>query len=184
MITKEFINNYKKLVAVFASSDKSFNRFGSTMHRYKLNKVANFKQVEYIETRTYTKLPIDYVAYLTNIANGGFSKYYGLYEINKAILTKFNYNGKSYIEIEHQGCTFYTLLNLNTGTISYFYDVDDIEDTNLTFELYLLSPFFDDKLFIEKLKNIDKDIYDFLMNYHKTYENIRTKTYYEQLTNF
>lgn len=188
MINNDFIKNYKSLVTLIKNYDQTNNirRFGVSDHQYRLmppvaktpanRKILNSKM-----------LPKDYVDYMFNIANGGFSCYYGLLNLNEILYfgienaAKDPYvesiysdkgsrkpsNDDVYIHIEHQGCGYYTLLKIkgqNTGCVATQYD-EFIEETNMTFKTYLLEPFFEDAEFMVYLKQNETHtkVYKFLL---------------------
>lgn len=198
MLSKQFISDYKQLLTLFRKSDPKCKRFGAIGHKYKLhNPISETYLIQLSKNLKGYGLPRDYYDYLTKIANGGFSSSYGLFPIEKIITKvlhiKNNTSGEKpsdFLIIEHTGCANYILLKLTgdkAGTIAECYDLGSSEDiqvdeTNLSFKLYLLDPFFKDKKFIKRLSSIDSGLYSRLMEYFDEYEKCRPRTDYEILS--
>lgn len=201
MLSKEFIQNYKKLVTLIKNYDQANNnrRFGSEEHQYQLRTPVP-RTPQNLKILNDKAIPRDYVDYMFNIANGGFSRDYGLLSLDKVLyygLTKaaedeyideiVTDDGNRepskddvYISIEHQGCGNYTLLKIsgkNAGCIASDYGgscLDFIKETNMSFKLYLLSPFFEDANFLDYLKADRQyaELYKFLMCYQADYKKV------------
>ena len=198
MLSKQFVSDYKKLLSLFKKSDPKCIRFGAQGHKYKLrNPISETDLIQLSKNLKGYGLPRDYYDYLTKIANGGFSSSYGLFPIEKIITKVLHVKSETsgnklddFLIIEHAGCSNYILLKLTgdkAGTIAECYDFcspDDmqVDETNLSFKLYLLDPFFKDKKFIKRLSSVDSKLYSRLMEYFDEYEKCRPRTDYEILS--
>lgn len=196
MLSKEFIRNYKKLVTLIKRYDQANNnkRFGSEEHQYQLRPPIP-RTPQNLKILNDTTIPRDYVDYMFNVANGGFSGYYGLLSLDKVLyygLTKAAEDeyideivtdegsreptkDDVYISIEHHGCGNYTLLKIsgkNAGCVAFEGSgLDFIRETTMSFKLYLLKPFFEDKQLLNCLKADSRysELYSFLMRYQADY---------------
>lgn len=58
--------------------------FGSEKHRYKLNPPLSLEKVQVWQAEKGVELPVDYVAFITRLGNGGAGPYYGIEPFEKA----------------------------------------------------------------------------------------------------
>lgn len=176
MLSAEFADNYKKLVELLESTDKHWQRPYAATHKYRIMDPIPESKDDEDDVQVFDKrnFPRDYYDYIFKISNGGFGKFCGIMSLQSTWQHGFlqTTKGNIYIVIENQGYGCYTLLKIkgeNTGCIAHKYGA--IQDTKMSFKLYLLSPFLDDENFLNFLRTDNQYcyLYNFLMQYRDYY---------------
>lgn len=88
---KEQLNSIKDEIAQLRKLDKSYILFGSSKHQYKINPTISVEQVRQFESAHNVTLPKDYVAFLTEIGNGGVGPFYGLEPFQNSLYDDLDY---------------------------------------------------------------------------------------------
>ncbi|ENV18064.1 SMI1/KNR4 family protein [Acinetobacter guillouiae] len=65
--------------------------FGANRHQYRLNPCLSLDVIEQFESSYQIQLPKDYVAFLTQLGNGGAGPYYGIEPFEKVLFTDLDY---------------------------------------------------------------------------------------------
>lgn len=77
--------------------DKNFTLFGSQKHRYKINSTISLEKIRHFESTHKITLPPEYIAFLTNIGNGGAGPFYGLEPIQNSLFTDLDYKRPEFL---------------------------------------------------------------------------------------
>lgn len=88
---QEQIERIKNKIKELKNSDKNYKLFGSQTHGYKLNPVIPIDQIREFESTHKIILPDEYVAFLTQIGNGGVGPFYGLEPIQNSLFDGLDY---------------------------------------------------------------------------------------------
>ena len=74
----EQTNRIKRKLALLREADPGCKQFGARTHRYQLNPALAPAAVQAFEHAHHVQLPADYVAFLTEVGDGGAGPYYGV----------------------------------------------------------------------------------------------------------
>jgi len=84
----EQIKRIKDKISQLEDLDQDLEVFGADAHEYILNPVLDEKEVSKFEQEHKVTLPKDYVAYITQIGNGGVGPFYGLQTLVEASINE------------------------------------------------------------------------------------------------
>jgi len=87
----EQLNRIKEKIAQLKELDRNYTLFGSQTHRYIVNPTISLNQVREFEAAHNVTLPKGYVAFLTEIGNGGVGPFYGLEPIQGSLYDDLDY---------------------------------------------------------------------------------------------
>ena len=73
----EFIISVKEKLDELRWLDTSYSVFGSSTHKYRFNRVAEYKQIETFQQKYDCSLPNPYKDFLLEVGNGGAGPGYG-----------------------------------------------------------------------------------------------------------
>lgn len=80
----EQIKRIKEKISQLDKLDQDLEVFGADTHEYILNPVLSEKEVTQFEKEHQISLPKDYVAFITQVGNGGVGPFYGLQTLAEA----------------------------------------------------------------------------------------------------
>lgn len=84
----EQIKRIKDKISQLEDLDQDLEVFGADTHEYTLNPVLGEKEVSKFEQEHKVTLPKDYVAFITQIGNGGVGPFYGLQTLAEASINE------------------------------------------------------------------------------------------------
>ncbi|MDM1377859.1 SMI1/KNR4 family protein [Myroides marinus] len=84
----EQIKRIKDKISQLEDLDQDLEVFGADTHEYTLNPVLDEKEVSKFEQEHKVTLPKDYVAFITQIGNGGVGPFYGLQTLAEASINE------------------------------------------------------------------------------------------------
>lgn len=84
----EQIKRIKDKISQLEDLDQDLEVFGADTHEYILNPVLDEKEVSKFEQEHKVTLPKDYVAFITQIGNGGVGPFYGLQTLAEASINE------------------------------------------------------------------------------------------------
>ena len=82
---KKQIQRIKTKLEELKILDKEFKVFGAESHKYALNAPLTIKEVRAFEGKHQVTLPKEYVAFITQMGNGGAGPYYGVQTLENAL---------------------------------------------------------------------------------------------------
>ena len=82
-LSDEHAEYLKSLVIKAGEIDVQREVFGSSQHQYRLNPVLSIEEVRQHDEKQGTRLPEEYVFFLTKVGNGGAGPYYGVYPLER-----------------------------------------------------------------------------------------------------
>lgn len=88
---QEQLKRIKHKLKQLKTLDADCNLFGAFKHRYNLNPVLSKQEIQLFENAHKVRLPEEYVAFLTEIGNGGAGPFYGLEPFEKALFSDLDY---------------------------------------------------------------------------------------------
>lgn len=80
----EQIHRIKEKVNQLKSLDQDLEIFGADTHEYILNPTVSIEDVTQFEKENKVTLPKDYLAFITEVGNGGMGPFYGLQALTEA----------------------------------------------------------------------------------------------------
>ena len=87
----EQLERIKSKIARLKQSDWNRRLFGANVHKYKLNPTIAIDRIRQFELAHKVTLPQEYVAFLTNIGNGGAGPFYGLERLEDSLFDDLDY---------------------------------------------------------------------------------------------
>ncbi|MGL5277419.1 SMI1/KNR4 family protein [Myroides sp.] len=84
----EQIKRIKDKISQLEDLDQDLEVFGADTHEYTLNPILGEKEVSKFEQEHKVTLPKDYVAFITQIGNGGVGPFYGLQTLAEASINE------------------------------------------------------------------------------------------------
>ena len=84
----EQIKRIQKKISQLTDFDQDLEVFGADTHEYTLTPVLTSKEVAQFEKEHKVTLPLDYVAFITQVANGGVGPFYGLQPLSEACINE------------------------------------------------------------------------------------------------
>ncbi len=91
------ITRIREKLAQLKKLDTDCAVFGAEQHQYKLNPVLKPQKVVTFETKHGAKLPLEYIAFLTQLGNGGAGPFYGLEKLEKSLFQDLDSPDKAFI---------------------------------------------------------------------------------------
>jgi hypothetical protein len=86
----EQLKRIKEKLKELQQLDSGFKLFGADMHKYMLNPTLTIEEIKKFETDNKVELPVEYVEYLTTIANGGAGPFYGVQTLEESSINFFD----------------------------------------------------------------------------------------------
>jgi hypothetical protein len=105
-----FADTIREAVALFASRDRSFARFGARRHRYAFRAPVDPAAIGDV------RIPDDYREHITTLGDGGAGPYHGLLPFDHPVQRGLARDGA--IGLGHLGCGYMAMLALDTGVVS------------------------------------------------------------------
>lgn len=79
------ISRIREKLKVLRKLDPGLEVFGAEKHQYKLRKKLTVQQIAAFEAKHQVQLPLEYVAFLTRLGNGGAGPFYGIETLNQSL---------------------------------------------------------------------------------------------------
>ncbi|MBX9653801.1 SMI1/KNR4 family protein [bacterium] len=70
---------------ILSQEDEDYQLFGASHHRYLTKPCLSTEEIQIVERNYGVHFPVDYVEFLTQMGNGGFGPYYGLYSLQESL---------------------------------------------------------------------------------------------------
>lgn len=88
------IEQIKEKLGELKGLDKEFRLFGASSHKYKLNNVLSFTQIEEFEKKYGITLPVGYKEFLLKIGDGGAGPNYGLVKLEDSLFADMDFKNE------------------------------------------------------------------------------------------
>lgn len=89
------IERIKAKLQQLKGNDYKREVFGAETHQYKLNPCLSMSVVRAFETKYSITLPADYVAFMTQVGNGGAGPFYGLVPFEACLLSDLDFQNNA-----------------------------------------------------------------------------------------
>jgi hypothetical protein len=93
------LNRIREKLKILRNLDTGLEVFGAEKHQYKLRKKLTAPQIAAFEAKNQVQLPLEYVAFLTRLGNGGAGPFYGIETLHKSLYQDLDSPSKKSVNI-------------------------------------------------------------------------------------